>query len=151
MDPFAHGDTIPLIFYIVYDMYSDISEPHELFYRVMKVLHQIGRSIHGFIHDMEATHNADFVESFDVIWESVYRDIFSMVDYAIISEYAFIKINSYDAPPTSNYNHQSASPHDFCLQHFDALMHDLGIHNIFTKSITKKLSFLLIQVKKRTC
>ena len=55
------------------------------FYRFMKVLHQIGRKIHGFIHDMAATHNADFVESFDVIWERVCWDIFSMADYAIRS------------------------------------------------------------------
>ena len=47
----------------------------------MKVLHQIGKNIHGFIHDMAATHEADFVESFDVIWERVCRDIFSMIDY----------------------------------------------------------------------
>ena len=76
MDRFAHGDTINLIFYTVYDIYSDISETHEIFYRVMKVLHQIWRNFHCFIHDMAATHNADFVESFDVIWERVCRDIF---------------------------------------------------------------------------
>ena len=63
----------------------------------MKVLHQIGRNIHGFIHDMAATHNADFVESFDVIWERVCRDIFSMVDYAIRSEYSCRKIHSFDS------------------------------------------------------
>ena len=95
-------------------------------------------------------HNAYFVESFDVIWERVCRDIFSMVDYAIISEYSLTKIYSYYSPPSSNDDYQRASPHDLCLQHFDALMHDLGIHNIFTKSITKKLFFKLIQVKKRT-
>ena len=49
----------------------------------MKFLYQIGRKIHGFIHDMEATHEADFVEYFDIIWERVCRDIFSMVDYDI--------------------------------------------------------------------
>ena len=53
----------------------------------MKVLHQNGRNIDGFIHDMTATHNADFVESFDVIWEIVCRDIFSMIYYASRSEY----------------------------------------------------------------
>ena len=115
------------------------------------MLHQIGRKIHGFIHDMTTTHNAYFVESFDVIWERVCRDIFSMVDYVVRSEYACNKIHSYDAPPSSIDDHQRASPHDLCLQHFDALMHDLGIHNIFTKSITKKLFFQLIQEKKRTC
>ena len=82
MDPFAHGDTIQMIFSIVYDIYSDVSEPRDHFYGVVKVLHQIGRKIHGFIHDMTTTHKADFVESFDVIWERVCRDIFSMVDYA---------------------------------------------------------------------
>ena len=82
MDPFTHGDTINLIFYVVYEIYSEISEPHEIFYIVMKVLHRIGKNIHGFIHDMEAIHEADFVESFDVIWERVCRDIFSMIDYA---------------------------------------------------------------------
>ena len=112
----------------------------------MKVLHQIGKKI----HDMVATHDADFVESFDVIWERVCRDIFSMVDYAIRSEYACRKIHSYDYPQSSSDDHQRAFPHDLCLQHFDALMHDLGIHNIFTKSITKKLLFQLIKVKKRT-
>ena len=83
MDPFAHRDTIPLIFSAVYDIYSNISEPHELFYRVVKVLHQIGRKIHGFIRDTTTTHNAYFVESFDVIWERVCRDIFSIIDYAL--------------------------------------------------------------------
>ena len=48
------------------------------------VLHQIGINIHGFIHDMAATHNADFVEYFNVIWERVCRDIFYMVDHSII-------------------------------------------------------------------
>ena len=132
-------------------MYSDISEPHDIFYRVMNVLHQIGRNIHGFIHDMEATHNAYFIESFDAIWERVCRDILSMVDYAIISDYVYIKIHSYHSPPLANDDHQRASPHDIFLQHFDALMHDLGIHNIFTKSINKKLYFQVIPVKNKTC
>ena len=151
MDPFDHGDTIPMIFSAVYDIYSDISEPHFICYLFMKVLHQIGKNIHGFIHDMAAAHEVDFVESFDVIWERVCRDIFYMIDYDSISEYSCIKIHSYDAPPSSNYHHQMVSPHDLCLEHFDALMHDLGIHNIFMKSITKKLFFQLIQVNKRNC
>ena len=58
MDPFAHGDTIPMIFYVLYDINHDISEPHEIFYRGMKVLHKIGKNIHDFIHDMAATHEA---------------------------------------------------------------------------------------------
>ena len=56
MDPLSHGDTIHLMFYAVYDIYYDILELHEIFYIVLKVIHQIGRKIHGFIHDMEATH-----------------------------------------------------------------------------------------------
>ena len=91
MDPFAHGDTIPLIVYAIHDIYSDILYPHDIFYIFMKVLHQIGKKIHGFIHDMVATHEAYFVEYFDVIWERVCRNIFSMIDYASISEYACIK------------------------------------------------------------
>ena len=55
IDPFGHGDTIPMIFYVLYDIYSNFSEPHEICYRVMKVLHQIGRKIRGFIHDMATT------------------------------------------------------------------------------------------------
>ena len=50
----------------------------------MKVLHQIGKNIHDLIHDMATTHEADFIEYFDVIWERVHRDIFSMVDYNFI-------------------------------------------------------------------
>ena len=107
----------------------------------MKFLHQIGRNIHGFIHDISARHDVDFVEFFDVIWERVCIDIFSMVDYDFRSEYSCSKRHSYDAPPSSNDDHQRASLHDLCLQHFDALMHDLGIHNIFTNSITKKFFF----------
>ena len=91
MDPFTHGDTIPMIFFYVYDIYSDISETHELCYIFMKVIHQIAKNIHGFIHDMETTHEEDFVESFDVIWERVCRDIFSMIDYASRSKYDCIK------------------------------------------------------------
>ena len=116
----------------------------------MNVIHKIGRNIHGFIHDMAATHEVDFVESFDVIWKRVCRDIFSMVGYDFILYYSCIIICSYDSPPSSNYAHQRASQHDLCLQHFDALIHDLGIHNIFTKSITKNLFFHIIQVNKRT-
>ena len=115
------------------------------------MIYQIGRNIHGFIHDTTTTLNADFVESFHVIWERVCRDIFSMADYSVRLEYAWSKIHSYDSPPSSSDDHQSASPHDLCLQHFDALMHDLGIHKLFTKSITKKLFFQLIQVNKREC
>ena len=120
---------------------------HELCYIVVKVIHQITRNIHGFIHDTTTTLNAYFVKSFDVIWESICRYIFSMADYDIRSEYDCIKIHSYDVLPSSNHYYQRASPHNLCLQHFDTLMHDLGIHNIFTK----KLFFRLIQVKKRTC
>ena len=116
----------------------------------MKVLHQIGKKIHGFIHDMAGTHEAFIVESFDIIWERVWKDIFSMVDYDFRSEYSCRKTHSYNTPPSSNDDHQRDSPHDLCLQHFDALMHDLGIHNIFTKYMTKKLLFHLIQVKNRT-
>ena len=35
MDPFAHGDTIPLIFSAVNDIYYDVSKSHELCYRFM--------------------------------------------------------------------------------------------------------------------
>ena len=31
MDPFAHGDTIPMIFSAVYEIYSDISETNEIY------------------------------------------------------------------------------------------------------------------------
>ena len=150
MDPFSHGDTITIVFYAIYDIYYDILEPCEIFYRFMKVLQQIGKNIHGFIHHMAATQEEHFVESFNVIWKIVCRDIFSMVDYDFILEYSCRKIHSYDSPPSSSDDHQRASPHDLYLQHFDALMHDLGIHNIFTKCMTKKLFFQLIQVKKNT-
>ena len=113
----------------------------------MRVLHQIGKKIHGLIHDMAATHEADFVESFDALWERVCRDIFYIIDYASISKYACRKIHSYDAPPSTNDDIQGASPYVLCLQHIDALMHDLGIHNIFTK----KLFIMLIQVNKKPC
>ena len=73
MDPFSHGDTIPLTFYAVYEFYYDISYPPDIFYRVMKVLHQIGKNIHGLIHNMEATDEVGFVESFDALWEGVFR------------------------------------------------------------------------------
>ena len=76
MDTFAHGDTIPIIFYVVYDIDSDFSETCEIYYRFMRVLHQIENNIHGFIHDMAATQEADFVEYFDVIRERVCRYIF---------------------------------------------------------------------------
>ena len=82
MDPFAHGDTIPLIFYALYEIYSDISGPLYIFYIFMKVLHQIGKKIHGLIHDIEATQEVGFVESFDALWEGICRDIFSIIDYA---------------------------------------------------------------------
>ena len=96
----------------------------------MKVLHQIGKKIHGLIHDMEATQEFDFVESFYALWEGFCKDIFSIIDYAFTSEYVCSK---------NNFYHQGASPHVLCLQYIDALMHDLGSHNIFIESLTKKL------------
>ena len=42
----------------------------------MKVIPQIWKIIHDLIHDTIATNETDFVESFDVIWERVCRDIF---------------------------------------------------------------------------
>ena len=110
-----------MIFSVIYEIFYDISYPHELHYRFMKVLHQIGKNIHGFIHDMAATHEVDFVEYFDVIRERVCRDIFSMIDYASRSEYACNKRHSYDYPPSTNDDHQGASPHVLCLQHIDAM------------------------------
>ena len=71
MDPFVHGDTIPMITSGVYEFYSNVSKPHQLCYRFMKVNHQIRKTIHGLSHDMEARHEVDFVESFDVLWEGV--------------------------------------------------------------------------------
>ena len=65
----------------------------------MKVLHQIGKKIHGLIHDMAATHEADFVESFDALWKIFCRDIFSIIDYASKSEYGCSKNHSYNDPP----------------------------------------------------
>ena len=62
---------MPIIFYDVYDIYSNISYSHDIFYIVMKVLHQIWKNIHGFIHDMEAAHEAYFFEPFDVVLERV--------------------------------------------------------------------------------
>ena len=67
MDPFVHGVTIPLIFYDLHEFYSDILYPHEPCYIFINVLHQIGKKIHGLIHDMVATQEADFVESFDAL------------------------------------------------------------------------------------
>ena len=67
MGPFTHGDTITMIFYALYDSYSDISEPHELSYRVRKAFHQFGKKMHDLIHHMAATQEYDFVESFDAL------------------------------------------------------------------------------------
>ena len=150
MDPFGHGDTVPLIFSYVYDIYSYISDAHEIFYRVMKVIHQIWEKIRSFIHDMATTLEAYVVESFNVHWEIVRRDIFSIIEYDSISEYACNEINSYNAPPSSNDDLQAASTHVLCLHHIHALMHDLSIHKIFTKLINNMLFIHLIQVKKRT-
>ena len=69
MDPFTHGDTITLVFYDVYEIYSDISQTRDICYNFMKVLRQIGKNIHGLIHDMAATHEGDFLESIDSLWE----------------------------------------------------------------------------------
>ena len=52
MHPFVHGDTIPLIFYSLYEFYFDISYPRDPFYIFMKVLQQIGKNVHALIHDM---------------------------------------------------------------------------------------------------
>ena len=42
MDLFAHGDTIPMIFYIVYGVYYDISNPHEFFTYLLRFFIKLG-------------------------------------------------------------------------------------------------------------
>ena len=84
MEPFTHGDTITMIFSVVYDIYSDILETCEIFYIFMKVLHQIGKNIHGLIHDMTATHEADFLSLlilFGKEFAKIYFTLFIMLLY----------------------------------------------------------------------
>ena len=118
-------------------------DPHELCYRFMKVFHRFRKNIHGLIHYMKDTQEANYVDSFYALSEGLCRDIFPIIDCDFISEYVCNKNHSYDAPPYSYDDLQWASLHFLCLQHIDALMHDLGIHNIFTKSITKKLNYFI--------
>ena len=82
----------------------------------MKVLHQIRKNNHGLIHDMEATHEVSFVESFDDLWEGVWRDILSIIDYASRSDCVCSKNHSYNSPPSSNDEFQGSSPHVLCPQ-----------------------------------
>ena len=102
------------------------------------MIHQIGKNIHGLIHDMEATHESDFVESFNALLERVCRGIFSIIDYASKSEYSCRKKNSYD-------DLEGASPHVLFLQHIDEIDKPMHSLSIIPLGLLPQFSILLLQ------
>ena len=100
--------------------------------------HQFGKKIHGLVQYYAFVQETDYVESFDTLWEGFCTYIFSFIDYLCILEYVIINKNSYDSPPSSDDEFPGASPHVFCIHYIDALVHDHGVFNLFTKYFIKK-------------
>ena len=112
------------------------------------MLHHFGKKIYGLVHHFAVVQEIDYVESFNTLWEGVCTYLFSFTDYVFKSEYVGRKNHSYDSPPSSDDEFQEASPHVFCIDYIDALVHDHGVHNFFTKSFIKNQFNQIIQVEK---
>ena len=128
-----------MIFYIVYEMYYDISYPHKLCYRIRKVLHQFGRKAYGLVHHCVATQENEPCNFIDFIWlGDDWKYLFSISNFVLIFNHlcCHIKNHSSDAPSSPEYEFQGVSPHVFCLHNIGKLIHDQGIYNKSTKFFT---------------
>lgn len=148
----AHGDTSPLIFAAPYDSYFAVSEPHKLHCEVRKVINQFKKKMHGYIIHYAPAHVTDPDEFIDAFRIGECTDILSIIDYIFRSDYVcvHIKKHSIDAPPSTKAEFKGTPTLIFCLHCIEKIVHDQGIYNIFTKSLTKKQYIQLIQVKKKT-
>ena len=134
------GDTIPWFLSAPYELIYDISEPHNMYYRIIKVSYQFGKKVHDHVRHYEATLEIEPVDFIDVIWlRDDCIDLFSISDFIFIYDIlcCHIKYHSYDAPSSLKYEIQGTSPHAFCLHNIENLIHDQGIYNNSTKVFTK--------------
>ena len=113
------------------------------------MLQQFERKIHSPFHYFVAIQGTDCIEFF-TLWKGVCIDHFSFNDYVFKLEYVGSKNHSDNAPPSSDDEIQGPSPLVFCRGCIDALAHDHGVHNFFTKFFNKKKLNQIIQVKKKT-
>ena len=62
------GATIPWFLAVTHELISDISEPHKLYYIIIKVLHQFVKKVHDRVQHYVATLENVPAEFINVIW-----------------------------------------------------------------------------------
>ena len=117
------------------------------------MVHHIVRMTCDSHHNFAAIQGNECVTNclnFCTLWEGVCTYLFSLIDYVFRSEYVGRNNNSNKSPSSSDDELQGASPLVSYRDYIDALVHDRGVHNFFTKLFRKKQFNKLIQVKKNT-
>ena len=130
------GATIPWFLAVTHELISDISEPHKLYYKIIKVSYQFGKKVYDWIHHYAVTLDIEPTNFIDVIWlgdDCTY--LFSIYEFMFKFDIlcCHIKNHSYDAPSWPEDELQGASPHAFCLHNIEKLIDDQGIYNNSTK------------------
>ena len=134
------GATIPWLLAAPYELISDISEPNNLYYIIIKVSHKFGKKVHDQVHQYAAKLEIVSANLIDVIWlGDDCTDLFSISDFMFRYDIlcCHIKEHSYDSPSSPKDELQGASPHSFCLHRIENMIHDQGIYNKYTKFFTK--------------
>ena len=120
-----------MVFYAPYELISDISEPHNLYYKTIKVSHHFWKKVHDQVHHYATTLEIEPVEFIDVLWlGDDCTDLFSISNFMFICDILCFHINnnSYDSPSSPEDELQGASPHVFCLHSIEKWIHDQGIY-----------------------
>ena len=139
---YPHGSTEVFVFYSTYTNIYDILEFYQPHIRSRMVLHQVEiltcDSHHTFATIQAIGCEITFL-NFCTLWKGVYTYIFSISDCVCRSQFDSIKNNSDNAPNSSVDEIQGVSPLPSCR--FYTLVHDHGVHDYFSKSLTQKQSF----------
>ena len=89
------GATIPWLLADPYDLIYDISEPHKLYYRIIKVSHHFGKKVHDRFHHYGATLEIEPINFADVLWlGDDCIDLFSISDFILRYDILCCHINN---------------------------------------------------------
>ena len=112
------GATIPWLLVAPYDLISDISEPHKLYYIIINVSRHFGKKVHDWVHHYVATLEIELIDFIDVLWLGYdCTDLLSIYDFMFRYDIlcCHIKKHSYDGPSSPEDELQGVSLHVFFI------------------------------------
>ena len=112
------GATIPWLLAAPYELIFGTLDPHKNYYRIIKLSHQFGKTVHDRVHHYATTLKivpTNFNDA--LLLADDCTDLFSIYDFMFISDIlcCHIKENSCGAPSSPKDELQGDSPHAFCL------------------------------------